>query len=224
MSKRLLSLITYSSLAVFFTILMALIFLSSNDWYFVNGWMFWLAFCIPTFGITAYFLKENPELIERRVFPKESRPAQMIGQSIAGLLFFALILISSIDHKFDWTSVPIWVSVLADIGIVIGFLIVFKVFRVNSFASRAIETMENQKVITSGPYAIVRHPMYAGALLIILSIPIALDSIIGILLGILLLVVIVFRIFDEEKMLKDELVGYKEYCEICKYRLIPYIW
>ncbi|MDO4501313.1 MAG: isoprenylcysteine carboxylmethyltransferase family protein [Erysipelotrichaceae bacterium] len=224
MNKRMLSFITYSSVVIFSCILATLIFLGCSNWSFVRGWIFCVSFCMPTFCITAYFLRVDPELIERRIFPKETRPSQIVGQGIAGLLFFGLILISSIDHRFGWTGVPCAISVLADICIVVGFVIVFKVFGVNSFASRAIETMINQKVITSGPYSIVRHPMYAGALLIILSIPLSLDSIIGMLPGVLLLVVIIFRIRDEEKMLLEELDGYKEYCEKCKYRVIPFIW
>lgn len=113
---------------------------------------------------------------------------------------------------------------MADACIIAGFVIVFNVFRQNAYASRAVETMRDQKVIKSGIYSKVRHPMYAGAGLIITATPLALESVIGGIISMLLIMVIVFRTIDEEKMLLEELNGYKEYCDETKYRLIPFIW
>lgn len=165
---------------------------------FWNGWLYWLVFCIPTFVITAYFLQNDPALIERRIRPTETRPAQIVGQSMAAILFFGgIIILPSLDHRFEWSFVPPWVSMLGAAAVLGGFVIVFIVFKSNTFTSWAIEHMEGQRVISTGPYLIVRH---------------------------LLLFVIVLRIYDEEKMLKIELAGYKEYCEKIRFRLIPYVW
>lgn len=224
MSKRNLYLLTYSSVIMFFGLLLGLIFVAANDWTFALGWAFWFSFCIPTFLITAHFLKADPILIERRIIPQETRPEQLIGQSIASVLFGALIIISAVDYRFGWTKVPLAVSFTADACIVAGFAVVFAVFRENSYASRAVEMMADQKVIKSGIYSRVRHPMYAGAGLIIMATPLALGSVAGVIIALLLIVVIVLRTIDEEKMLLEELEGYKEYCNEIKYRLIPFIW
>lgn len=224
MKKSKLFLLTYILLVVFFLVLLGLILGVANDWGFILGWLFWLSFCIPTFVVTAYFLKEDPALIERRIIPQETRPKQMIGQSIAGVLFIALIVIPAIDYRKEWSTLPFAVSLIADLCVIVGFVIVFKVFKTNTFASRAIEVMENQKVIKSGIYAKVRHPMYLGAVLVILATPFSLGSLLGILVALPLIIVIVFRIIDEEKMLIEELEGYCDYCKETKYRLIPYVW
>ncbi|MDY3281954.1 methyltransferase family protein [Dysosmobacter sp.] len=224
MKKSKLFLLTYISVVFFFLVLLGLIFGIANDWRFVLGWLFWISFCTPTLVITTYFLKEDPALIERRVIPQETRPKQIIGQSIAGVLFIALIVIPVIDYRNKWSTLPFAVSLIADICVVAGFVIVFKVFKENTFASRAIEVMDNQKVIKSGIYSKVRHPMYLGAGLVILATPFSLGSLLGILIALPLIIVIVFRIMDEEKMLMEELDGYCDYCNETKYRLIPYVW
>ncbi len=224
MKKRTLFFLTYTSVLVFFVILMGLIFIPAGDWSFALGWLFWLSFCAPTLLITAYFLRVNPALIERRILPRESRPKQIAGQSIAGILFGALIAVPSAGYRLGWTAVPAGLSVLADICIVTGFAVVFAVFRENTFASRAIELMSEQKVIKTGLYSKVRHPMYSGAVLIILATPFALGSWAGLAVAPVLVGVVIFRILDEEKLLADGLKGYRQYCEETKYRLIPYIW
>lgn len=224
MKKQTLSFLTYASMILFFGILLSMIFIPANDWSFIMGWSFWLSFCCPTFIITAYFLRADPTLIERRILPSESRPKQITGQSAAAFLFSMLIIVPSVDHRLGWTTVPLVIVILSDILILAGFALVFEVFRENTFASRVIETMSDQKVIKTGLYSKVRHPMYSGASLIILATPLALDSWAGLVLAVALVVVIVFRILDEEKMLTDELKGYREYCKEIKYRLIPHIW
>lgn len=224
MSKRSLYLLTYSSVVIFVGLLLGLILIAAKDWRFALGWFFWFSFCVPTFLITAYFLKVNPALIERRIIPQETRPKQIIGQSIAAVLFGALIIISAFDYRLGWTKVSPVISFIADACIVVGFVIVFKVFCENTYASRAVETMIDQKVINAGLYSKVRHPMYAGAGLIIIAMPLALGSVIGVIIALLLIIVIVFRTIDEEKMLLEKLNGYKEYCGETKYRLIPFIW
>lgn len=225
MKKSTLYLITYLSVAIFFVLLFFTVFLAAGGLNFWNGWLYWLVFCIPTFVITAYFLQKDPALIERRIRPTETRPAQIVGQSMAAILFFGgIIILPSLDYRFEWSFVPPWISMLGAVVVLGGFVIVFIVFKSNTFTSRAIEHMEGQRVISTGPYAIVRHPMYSGAALIIFSTPVVLGSLLGLIPAVLLLFVIVLRIYDEEKMLKIELAGYKEYCEKIRFRLIPYVW
>ncbi|MCC0643160.1 MULTISPECIES: methyltransferase family protein [unclassified Clostridioides] len=152
-------------------------------------------------------------------------PQQILGQSIAGFLFlFGLLGVPALDNRFAWSSIPLILTIISDVLILIGFIIVFFVFRYNSFTSKVITVMSNQKVITDGPYSVVRHPMYLGAILIILFTPLALNSWWGMIAAITLCIIIVFRILDEEKLLSAELDGYKEYCQKTKYRIIPYIW
>ena len=175
--------------------------------------------------ITAYFLQNDPALIERRIRPAETRPAQIVGQSMAAILFFGgIIILPSLDYRFEWSFVPPWISMLGAVVVFGGFVIVFIVFKSNTFASRSIEHMEGQQVIFTGLYSIVRHPMYSGAILIIFATPVVLGSVLGLIPAVLLFFIIVLRIHDEEKMLKTELIGYKEYCEKVRFRLIPYVW
>lgn len=225
MKKSTLYITTYLSAAIFFALLFFAIFLAAGGLNFWNGWLYWLVFCISTFVITAYFLQNDPALIERRIRPTETRPAQIAGQSMAAILFFGgIIILPSLDHRFEWSFVPPWVSMLGAAAVLGGFVIVFIVFKSNTFTSRAIEYMEGQRVISTGPYSVVRHPMYSGAALIIFATPAVLGSLSGLIPAVLLLFVIVLRIYDEEKMLKIELAGYKEYCEKIRFRLIPYVW
>ncbi len=225
MKKSTLYLLTYFSVFTFFILLFGTIFLAAGSYDYWNGWLYLGVFCIPTFAITVYFLSNDPALIERRICPKETKLTQIIGQSVATILFFGgIIILPSLDYRFGWSSVPALLSVLGAVTVVGGFIIVFFVFNVNTFTSRAIEHIEGQQVISSGPYSIVRHPMYSGASLIILATPLVLDSLIGLAPATLLIFVIVLRIYDEEKMLKIELAGYKEYCKKVKSKLIPYVW
>ncbi|WP_325200525.1 methyltransferase family protein [Oscillibacter sp.] len=224
MKKSALYFLTYASMIGFFAILLGLIFVPAGSWSFALGWVWWASFCGATLAVTAWFLRTDPALIERRVLPSETRPRQIAGQSAAALLFALLIVVPALDHRFGWTEVPLAVSTVSDGLVLGGFLLVFEVFRENTFASRAIETMSRQTVVKTGVYAKVRHPMYSGAALIILATPPALGSWAGLSLSVPLLVVIVLRILDEEALLTHELEGYREYCEETKHRLIPRIW
>lgn len=217
--------LTLVSVVVFFAVLAGFVFGISGTAEYAEGWGFLLAFALPTLFITLYFLVKDPKLIERRVVPGESRPRQMVGQSLAGLVFFVgLIGVPALDYRFSWSSVPLALSAAGDVLVVAGFVIVFFVFRSNSFTSKSIEIMSGQKVVSTGPYAVARHPMYTGAMLIIAGTPLALGSWYGLVASAILWVIIIFRLLDEEKMLKAGLEGYEEYCKTTKYRLFPYIW
>jgi protein-S-isoprenylcysteine O-methyltransferase Ste14 len=225
MGKRDLDRIALGSMLAFFGLLAALLFGFAGTLRYWQGWLFCLSFCAPTAGITLYFLRRDPELVRRRVRPTETRPRQQAVQSAAAVLFFlGLIALPALDHRLGWSAVPGWVSCGADALTAAGFGVVFFVFRENPFASRAVERMADQRTVTTGPYAVVRHPMYSGAALVILSAPVALGSVWGLAVSGLLLGLIAVRLLDEEAYLKEQLPGYREYCAVRRYRLVPFLW
>ena len=194
---------------------------------FWQAWLFLLSFFGPALAITLYLLKHDPGLLQRRVNAgpvAEQRPGQKIIQAFAGLFFVLIILIPGFDRRLHWSAVPPAFSVIADGFVVLGLVMVFLVFRENSFTSATIEVSDSQRVVTTGPYAIVRHPMYAGAFVLLLFTPPALGSLWAFTAVVPLLIVIVVRIFDEEKLLIAQLPGYREYCREVQWRLVPRLW
>jgi protein-S-isoprenylcysteine O-methyltransferase Ste14 len=194
---------------------------------FWEAWVFLFIFSISVLAITLYFLKNNPKLIEGRLKAgpsAEKEKNQKIIQTFASLFFILLIVVPAIDHRFHWSDVAIHFVLVGDIFVILGLLIVFLVFKENSYAAGVIEVGKEQKVISTGPYAIVRHPMYTGALLMLCFVPIALGSWWGLVFVFPMFVVIVLRLLDEEKFLSKNLPGYKEYCQKTRYRLVPFVW
>jgi protein-S-isoprenylcysteine O-methyltransferase Ste14 len=187
-----------------------------------------MAVFVTTSGaITVDLAIRDPKLLERRmhVGPRaEKEPAQKIIVLLAMLGFIAMLVVSVLDHRFGWSSVPASVSVLADGLIALAFLFVFFVFRENSFSASTIQIAEGQTVISTGPYALVRHPMYAGALVMLLALPVALGSWWGLLVVVLKLPVLIWRLLDEERFLRQNLAGYAQYQTKVRYRLLPLIW
>jgi len=154
----------------------------------------------------------------------EQETAQKIIQAFAGTLAAALIIVPGLDHHFGWSHVPVAIVLLADVVVIVGFLVVFRVFRENSFAASTIKVETEQRVISTGPYRIVRHPMYSGASLALLATPLALGSIWGVLIAIAIVAVIVVRLIDEERYLSANLPGYEDYRHEVRHRLIPMVW
>lgn len=177
--------------------------------------------------ITIYLWKKDPKLLERRVNAgpsAEKETKQKRIQVFASLAFIALMIVPSLDHRFSWSNVPVLVVIGGDILAALGFFIVFLVFKENTFTAATIEIAPDQTVISTGPYAVVRHPMYAGALIMLFGTPLALGSWWALLLFILMTFVIIWRLLDEERFLAKSLPGYNEYCKKVPYRLIPSIW
>lgn len=163
--------------------------------------------------------------MERRSKAEEKEKNQKIFQTISGSLFFiGLLMIPSLDYRFNWSNVPTYIVLLSNFIVLLGFLIVFFVFKENTYTSAIIEVAENQKVITTGPYKLARHPMYSGAVLVILFTPLALGSWWGLIPAIFITIFVIFRLLDEEKVLLKELQGYDVYCQKTRYHLIPFIW
>jgi protein-S-isoprenylcysteine O-methyltransferase Ste14 len=177
--------------------------------------------------VTLYLMKKDPKLLERRVKAgpgAEKNKNQKLIQSIASIAFIAIFILASLDHRFGWSVVTQQTIVAGNILVVLGLLVVFFVFRENSFTSATIEVADQQKVISTGPYALIRHPMYTGAFIMLIGVPQALGSWWALLAIIPLMAAIIWRLFDEEKYLAKNLAGYKEYCKKVRYRLIPFIW
>ena len=154
----------------------------------------------------------------------EEKGSQKITQSIITVFFILLLLVPSIDHHFLWSNVPSYLSILADFFVVIGLFLIFLVFRENTYTSVLIEVNEDQKVVSTGPYRVVRHPMYSGAIIMLLFTPLALGSFWGLLAFPPILLAIAVRLSEEEGFLDKNLSGYKEYRQKVRYRLIPFIW
>lgn len=177
--------------------------------------------------ITVWLWFRDKALLERRVKAgpgSEPDPAQNLVQALAGLVFLATFAVSGLDTRLGWSQVPLPTSLAADGMIAIGFLIVFLTFRANTFTAGTIEVAEDQRVVDSGPYAVVRHPMYAGALIMVLGIPVALGSWWGLIPAALLTPVIVWRLLREEAFLEANLAGYADYRARVHYRLAPVVW
>ncbi|MBA7664421.1 hypothetical protein ES703_72482 [subsurface metagenome] len=178
----------------------------------------------PMIFVLIYLLKKDPELLERRMKIKEKEEPQKVFVKLSILVFFIAFIIPGFDYRFEWSEVPFIVIIIADLFIFIGYLLFFLVLKENTYASRIIEVEKGQKVISTGPYAIIRHPMYVAVLTMYILSPLALGSYWAVLAILPLPVLVIFRIKNEEKILIDELPGYREYTQKVKYRLIPYIW
>jgi protein-S-isoprenylcysteine O-methyltransferase Ste14 len=205
----------------------ALIFIPAGTLSYWQGWAFLAVFMASNIVILRYLVRKDPVLLERRrkVGPRaEKRFVQKIVMLLLFVIFLALIIFSILDWRFGWSNVPAWVSVLGDALVALGQMIHLRVFRENSFGASTIQKMEGQKVVSTGPYALVRHPMYVGVLVMTAGIPLALGSWWGLLFVLLMTLILIVRILDEEKMLFGELEGYDAYGRSVRYRLVPGVW
>lgn len=199
-----------------------ILFLPAGSFRFWQAWIWWLSFTVLTIFMTAYFLKKSPELLSRRMKFKEKREVRR-PPAILNLYYFGYI-VPGIDYRFHWSIVPVWIVIIANVIVFLGYIFIINVFKENSYASTVIQVEQEQKVITTGPYSIVRHPMYLGLLLMSLFTPLALGSYWALIPALLCIPSLILRIKSEEEVLSNELSGYKEYCLKTPYRLIPSIW
>jgi protein-S-isoprenylcysteine O-methyltransferase Ste14 len=192
---------------------------------FWQGWRYWLIFTLASLAITTYFLQHDPALIERRFLARPEKDERQ--QFIRSLMLAALILlyvVPGIDHRLSWSDVPPSVVAIADAVVALGFAIVFLTFRANSHAGATVDVAADQRVVSSGPYALVRHPMYLGAALVLLATPLALGSEWAFPWALAAIGCLAWRLVEEEQFLSRHLPGYDDYRRRTPYRLIPYVW
>jgi protein-S-isoprenylcysteine O-methyltransferase Ste14 len=174
--------------------------------------------------VARYLFKNNPELLERRMRMRERQTTQKLAIGLSFLFYLPAFIIPGLDVRFGWSNVPLVVVVIADVIVLLAYLMFVVVLKTNSYASRIVEVEKGQKVITTGPYAVIRHPMYLAVLILYGFSPLALGSYWAMLLLVLLILFLVIRIRGEEKELLENLEGYKEYTLKTRYRLLPGIW
>lgn len=201
-----------------------LIFIPAGTLFFTNGWLFMSILFIPMFIVGIILIIKNPELLRKRLNVKEHHREQKVVVFISALIFICGFIVAGLNFRFGWYTLPNSVSICAIVVFVVAYLLYGRVLWENDFLSRTIEIQENQKVIDTGLYSIVRHPMYSATLILFLSMPIILGSIYSFFVFLLYPFIIVIRIKNEEMLLENELEGYQEYQKKVKYRLIPLIW
>ncbi len=205
----------------------ALILLPAWTLIYWQAWDFLAVFGGAGLAIIVYLLLEDPKLLERRMSAGpalEKGLGEKIAMSIISIGFAALLVVPALDHRFHWSFVPDYLSIAGDLLVSLGWLAVFFALKENTYALGIIEVAPDQKLISTGPYAVIRHPMYAGSLMYLIGMPIALGSWCGLLVIIFMLPALVWRLFDEEKLLKRDLLGYTEYCRKVRFRIIPFVW
>jgi len=210
-------------------VLVAVVFLPAGSWGYWQGWAFLPAFGLPPLLAHFYFLRYDPALLERRMRSRETVKEQKLLIRMFVLLCMGAFLLPGFDHRLGWSrrlvgEVPVWLTVISLALVAGGFLFVFWVLKVNSFAGRTITVDEGQKVITTGPYASVRHPMYLGSLVLCLASPLALGSWVALPVFSLLIPLFALRLLNEEEVLRAELPGYTNYCMKTRFHLIPFVW
>ncbi|HAJ77018.1 MAG TPA: hypothetical protein DCM64_11250 [Gammaproteobacteria bacterium] len=179
---------------------------------------------VPMVGGVIYFYAKDPAVLERRMKTDEKEETQKMVMVFLGLSVVAIYMIPGFDRRFGWSEIPVWLVLIADVFVVVGYLMMLYIMKVNSFAARTIEVEQGQQVIDTSPYALVRHPMYTAAMLIYLTTPIALGSWWAYLAVAVVPICLVARILNEEQVLRQDLDGYAEYTQRTRWRLVPGIW
>ena len=202
----------------------AFVFVPAGSPRFWQGWVCLVLLIITAGSTFAYFYKHDPELVKRRLQRKEKVREQRIIIKFFRLAAAVIFILPGLDHRFGWSHSPLWLTILGQAGFLGGYLMIFWVLKVNRFAAATIQVEAGQPVVSSGPYGVVRHPMYLGVMLLFLFTPVALGSYWTLPAFVLVVPVIVLRLLNEEKVLRQELPGYSEYCLRTRFRLIPFLW
>jgi protein-S-isoprenylcysteine O-methyltransferase Ste14 len=202
----------------------ALIFLPAGTFKFLNGWLFMAALFIPMIFVMGYLLIKDPELLEKRMKTNEKEKPQKLYLVLSIIISLLTFVLPGLDYRFRWSSVPVWLVIFSTVLMITGYAMFFIVMKQNSYASRVIEIQEEQKLIDTGMYALVRHPMYFSATILYFFAPLVLGSYYAMIPMIFLPGLLVMRIKNEEEVLLKGLKGYEDYMKKVKYRFLPYIW
>jgi protein-S-isoprenylcysteine O-methyltransferase Ste14 len=215
------------SLAILAVVMGLLLFVPAGTIHYWQAWVYLSLFFAAAALTTGYLMQKDPALLERRMSggpTAETRAAQKYAMLGASLGFIALLVVPALDHRYGWSAMSISGVLAGDALVAVGFYLIFLVYKENTFTSAKIEVVENQTVISTGPYAIVRHPMYASATLYLVGTPLALGSYWGVVVLVAMWPFLLWRLVDEERLLREKLPGYAEYQRTVRHRLIPRVW
>lgn len=201
-----------------------IIFLPAGNLEFVNGWLFLALLFIPMFFAGIVMMVKNPALLKSRLDAKEKQKEQDLVVKLSGLMFIAGFVVAGLGFRFKWFILPTTITIIASVFFILAYILYAIVLKENTYLSRTIKVQENQTVVDTGLYGIVRHPMYSATLLLFLSMPLILGSVYAFIIFLAYPFIIAKRIKHEEEFLEKELKGYKEYKQKVKYKLIPFIW
>ncbi len=215
----------FIGVVTFATFLLGLgMFIPANDFLWVEAWIVLILFYVLLINNILYFSKHDPDLIQKRSKPEFKEKWDKIVTFFTSIGFIPIFFVPGLDRQFGWSNVPIIVEIIGFIMFIIGFIIIFLTMKENSFLSKAVEIQEGHTVITTGPYKIVRHPMYLGLIIFMAGWCLALGSLFSLIFVAFIVIGLIIRIVFEDKMLHEELEGYKEYAQKTKKKLIPFIW
>jgi len=215
------------ALAVLAAVIGLLLFVPAGTVRYWQGWVYWSIFLGASALTTLDIARRDPALLQRRMRggpAAEKRPAQRVIMLFTSAGFIALLVVPALDHRFGWSSVPLAGVIAGDALVLIGFVMIARVYRENTYASATVEIAEGQTVISTGPYAVVRHPMYAGGAVLLFGTPLALGSYWALVALAAVMPFLVWRLLDEERVLARDLAGYTDYQTRVRYRLVPYVW
>ena len=213
-----------SKFLIGFIIICMLLFIPAGTLDYPNGWLFMALLFIPMFFAGIIMLFKSPDLLRRRLNAKEEEDEQKTVILVSGIIFLLAFILAGLNFRFGWFNLPSIVVIIASAIFLLAYIMYAEVLRENEYLSRTVEVSEDQKVVDSGLYGIVRHPMYTSTIFLFLSMPLVLDSIFSFIVMLVYPIIIIFRIRNEERVLENELIGYEEYEEKVKYKLIPYLW
>ena len=202
----------------------ALLFIPAGSFSYFGGWLFLGILFIPMFIAGIIMTFKSPELLKKRLNAKEEQSEQKTVLLLSGIMFLAAFVVAGLNYRFGWIVLPLWVNIAAAAVFLLGYVLYAEVLRENVYLSRTVEVQENQKVIDTGLYGVVRHPMYMSTLILFLALPLVLGSVLSLCIMLFYIPIIIMRIKNEEQVLKEGLEGYEEYMKKVKYRIIPFIW
>jgi protein-S-isoprenylcysteine O-methyltransferase Ste14 len=207
---------------ILITIMWIILFIPAGTIKFWEAWILWLGFSLITVFIGVYFAKKNPEFLARRTKVQEKGTSRKTP--VYFKLYYLGFILPGVDFRFHWSNIPVWLVIVSNILVFGAYIFIFFVFKENTYASTVIQVENEQHIITTGPYSIIRHPMYLGMVIMSLFMPLALGSYYSLIPMLFIISITLLRIKNEEEILLRELNGYKDYCLKTPYRLIPFIW